>query len=215
MRYRHILFDLDGTLTDSADGVTRSVQYALDKFGIKASPETLTSFVGPPLQLAFEQEYDFSRSEARQAVHYYREYYREKGIFENRLYPQVEEMLHTLDRKGATLYLATSKPTVFAAQVLRYFQIDGYFTAVTGSNLDGTRAEKSEIISTVLTANPDLSEAAAVMVGDRKHDICGARTCGLDSIAVTYGYGSREELNAARPTHIACSIPELQKLITG
>ncbi|MDZ4132974.1 MAG: HAD family hydrolase, partial [Dethiobacteria bacterium] len=196
-RFNHILFDLDGTLTDSAEGVTRSVQYALQMYGIIASLEDLRSFIGPPLHWSFENSYGFSKAKAFQAVEYYREYYREKGIFENKLYPNITEMLEALSKSGANLYVATSKPTVFALQVLQYFNIDRFFATIAGSNLDGTRVDKSEVIDFVLTNNEDIDKNRAVMVGDRKHDIIGARTCGLNSIAVTYGYGSPTELTTA------------------
>ncbi len=213
IRFRHILFDLDGTLTDSAEGVTRSVQYALKMYGIEASLEELRSFVGPPLHWSFENSYGFSKTKAFQAVEYYREYYREKGIFENKLYPDITEMLDTLVKSGAILYVATSKPTVFAQQVLQHFNIDRFFTTIAGSNLDGTRVDKSEVIDFVLSNNGDIVKNRAVMVGDRKHDIIGARTCGLESVAVTYGYGSPTELTTAEPTFMVNSVGELSELL--
>lgn len=211
--YKNIMFDLDGTLTDSAEGVTRSVQYALKKYGIEASPEELKSFVGPPLFWSFENNYGFSKAKALQAVDYYREYYREKGLYENKLYPSVPEMLEALEKSGAKLFVATSKPTIFAVKVLQHFNIDGFFITIAGSNLDGTRIEKGEVIDFILKNNSGLDKKETVMVGDRKHDIRGAHTCGLASIAVTYGYGSHEELSAAGPTHTAHSVPELTELL--
>ena len=213
IRFKHVLFDLDGTLTDSAEGVTRSVQYALQKYGIETDLEELKSFVGPPLHWSFENSYGFSKAKALQAVEYYREYYREKGIFENKLYPKITEMLEALLKSGASLYVATSKPTVFALQVLQHFNIDSYFATIAGSNLDGTRVDKSEVIDFVLTNNGDIDKNRTVMVGDRKHDILGARTCGLDSIAVTYGYGSPTELTTADPTFIIYSVEELSEFL--
>jgi len=213
VRYKNILFDLDGTLTDSADGVTRSVQYALKKFGIETTEEELKFFVGPPLSWSFENNYGFSKTKALQAVDYYREYYREKGIYENKLYPLVPEMLESLKRSGAKLFVATSKPTIFAEKVLHHFNIDRYFITIAGSNLDGTRVEKSEVINFILKNNSALDKKEAVMVGDRKHDIRGARNCDLDSIAVTYGYGSITELTAAEPTHLIHSVPELTEFL--
>lgn len=213
IRFSHILFDLDGTLTDSAEGVTRSVQYALQMYGIEASLEELRSFVGPPLHWSFENSYGFSKTKAFQAVEYYREYYREKGIVENRLYPDITKMLDALMKSSASLYVATSKPTVFALQVLEHFNIDRYFTTIAGSNLDGTRVDKGEIIYFVLTNNRDIDKKRAVMVGDRKYDIIGARTCGLNSIAVTYGYGSPTELTTAEPTFMVNSVEELSEFL--
>lgn len=212
-RYNNILFDLDGTLTDSAEGVTRSIRYALQKFGIESRPDDLKSFIGPPLQQSFQIHYGFSEDKALQALNYYRDYFREKGIFQNKLYPQVAETLEELAASGIKLFLATSKPTVFAETVLQNFKINNFFRLVVGSNLDGTRVEKSEIIAFVLKQMGTLDRAETVMVGDREHDIIGARACGLDSIAVTYGYGSLSELTSAGPTHMADSVPELRALL--
>ncbi len=212
-RYKYILFDLDGTLTDSAEGVTRSVHYALSKFGIQTPPEKLKLFVGPPLQKSFEKVYGFNESQSRRAIDYYREYYREKGIYENKLYPSIPEMLRTLKKEGKKLYVATSKPTVFADKVLRHFAIDSYFISIVGSNLDGTREEKSAVISYLFANNGELEKTKTVMVGDRKHDIRGAKGCGLDSIAVTYGYGSAEELQEAGPDYLVHSVRELKELL--
>jgi phosphoglycolate phosphatase len=212
-RYKHILFDLDGTLTDSAEGVTRSVQYALQKFGLESTPQELQPFIGPPLQQSFQNHYGFSENKARQAVSYYREYFREKGIFQNRLYPSVKKMLERLSAGGARLYVATSKPTVFAEKVLQLFRIESFFELVVGSNLDGTRVDKAEVIGYLLEQIKPLDKTETVMVGDREHDILGAKACGLDSIAVTYGYGSPAELSAAGPTAIARSVPELTELL--
>jgi len=212
-RYKHILFDLDGTLTDSAEGVTRSVHYALSKFGIQTSPEKLKLFVGPPLQKSFEEVYGFNEKQSRRAINYYREYYRGKGIYENKLYPNIPEMLQALKDSGKKLYLATSKPTFFATRVLHHFAIDSYFISIAGSNLDGTREEKSAVISYLFVNNGELEKTNTVMVGDRKHDIVGAKSCGLDSIAVTYGYGSAEELQEAAPDYLVHSVRELKELL--
>ncbi len=211
--YKHILFDLDGTLTDSAKGVTRSVQHALQQYNIEATLEELKTFIGPPLHQSFIEVYGFSKKEAYSAVEYYRDYYRDVGIFENKVYQKIPELLGNLFKHKKKIYLATSKPTVFAEQILHYFKLDQFFTTIAGSNLDGTRVEKKEIVAHVLKCNADLDIGEAVMVGDRKHDINGARAWNLDSIGVTYGYGSLEELQEAGSTIIAKSVPELQKLL--
>jgi len=211
--FKNILFDLDGTLTDSAAGIILSVSFALQKFGMHREPESLKAFIGPPLKLSFQKECGLSEAEARRAVGYYREYYRERGIFENRLYPGVPEMLEKLNSTGARLYLATSKPTVFAEKILDHFRIARYFTRITGSNLDGSRVEKKEVITEVLSGAEPAEAPQSVMVGDREHDIIGARHCGLASIAVTYGYGSLEELTAACPDYIARSVTDLESLL--
>lgn len=207
--YANILFDLDGTLTDSADGVTRSVQHALKMYNISATTDELKPFIGPPLHHSFQEVYGFSEPESYRAVEFYRDYYRDKGIYENRLYPGITEMLIKLQQKGMQLFVATSKPTVFARRVLEHFGIDRYFKLITGSNLDGTRVLKAEVIEAVLIEAGGLQPETTVMVGDREHDIFGARAHNLDSIAVSYGYGPLEELVAAKPSAIVHSVSEL------
>ncbi len=212
-KYNHILFDLDGTLTDSAEGVTRSVQHALKQYNIDATLEELRSFIGPPLHHSFIEVYGFSPVEAHRAVEYYRDYYRDTGIYENKVYPDIPELLDNLYRNGKKIYLATSKPTIFAEKILSYFNLDHYFTTIAGSNLDGTRVEKREVIAQVLEGNDGLKAKEATMIGDRKHDIIGARAWNIDAIGVTYGYGSLQELQEAGSTMIAASVPELQILL--
>ncbi len=211
--YKNILFDLDGTLTDSAQGICKSVQHALKQYGIEAALEEIKPFIGPPLHQSFMEQYGFSEKKAFQAVGYYRDYYRETGIYENKLYQSVPGMLESLAAEGKELFIATSKPTVFAEKIVKHFNLHRFFTIIAGSNLDGTRVEKSEVIEYVLTNIANLNKAETVMVGDRKHDIRGARTRDLSSIAVTYGYGSLDELKSAGPDHIAHSVEELEELL--
>ncbi|MDW7740453.1 MAG: HAD family hydrolase [Bacillota bacterium] len=211
-RYCNILFDLDGTLTDSAPGVARSVQYALKKFKISAELGDLIPFIGPPLQHSFQNHYGFSEEEAKKAVAFYREYYREKGIYENKVYTGIAELLAELKNREVSLYLATSKPTFFAGQVLANFDLTKFFKGITGSNLDGTRVDKTEVITHVITENK-LATEKTLMVGDREHDIIGARNCNIDSAAVAYGYGTEEELTAARPTYLVKSVREFKNLL--
>ena len=213
--YNHILFDLDGTLTDSAEGVTRSVQHALKQYSIDASLEELKSFIGPPLHQSFIDVYGFSKQEAHRAVEYYRDYYSDVGIFENKVYPDIPELLENLKKNNKKIYLATSKPTFFAEKILNYFKLDHFFTTIAGSNLDGTRVEKQEVIAHVLNENNKIQIEETVMVGDRKHDIYGAKAWKLDSIGVTYGYGSFSELQEAGSTIIVNSITELMKNLLG
>ncbi len=211
--YRYIFFDLDGTLTDSAVGITKSVRYALEKYGIKTDPDELKSFIGPPLQLSFQQVYGFSEDEAQEAVEYYRDYYREKGIFENRLYPGIKEMLASLSENGSRLFVATSKPSVFARKILNNYKVESYFDLIIGSNLDGSRIEKAEVIQSLFDEAKKIDRNLTVMVGDRKHDIIGARAHNLDSIAVSYGYGSLEELKASNPLVIVHSVSALSAVL--
>ncbi len=212
-RFAHVIFDLDGTLTDSAAGVTRSVQYALNKFGIEEELGDLKSFIGPPLQRSFQDRYGFNEKETRQAISYFRKYYREKGAYESELYPHVPQMLEELYDQGANIYLATSKLTCFAETILHYFALDEYFSFIAGANQDGTRVEKAEVIDYLLSNNNTLDKSKTVMVGDRKHDIIGAHICGLKAIAVSYGYGTLEELKKENPFYLAHSVIELKELL--
>lgn len=205
------LFDLDGTVTDPGMGITNSVMYALRKFGIEETDrEKLYRFIGPPLAESFEEFYGFSKLAAVLAVDYYREYYSEKGIFENRLYEGIKELLADLNEQGKRVVLATSKPEVFARKILKHFEIDGYFHFVSGSFLDGGRTNKAEVIAYALEQYP---EERAVMVGDRKHDVIGARKCGLDCVGVLFGYGSRQELTEAGARWLAEDVPALRTLL--
>lgn len=213
--YTHIFFDLDGTITDPKEGITNSVAYALAAFGIQEDPDRLTPFIGPPLTDSFMEFYHFDLPTAQKAVEKYREYFSTTGIFENRVFPGTQPLLAHLKEAGKTVCLATSKPEVFARQILEHFHIDGYFDEIVGSCLDGTRTKKGEVIAEVFRrlgdACPD--KASCVMVGDRLHDIAGARENGLDSIGVTFGYGSEEELSSAGATYIAHSFEELSQLL--
>jgi len=213
--HNFILFDLDGTLTDPGEGIINSLQYSLDRYGIKGDREILKQFIGPPLMDSFQKYFDFDEEKAQEAIAIYREYFAEKGVFENEIYPGIPELLKTLKDQGKELAVATTKPTVFAHQVLKYFSIDSYFKEelVIGSFLDGTRTDKSEIIGTVLEL-VDSSNLSKVMVGDRKFDVLGAKAHGIPAIGVLYGYGSIDELETAGATVIAQTVADLQRLLT-
>lgn len=212
--YDVILFDLDGTLTDPGEGITRSVAYALERFGIQVADRTvLYPFIGPPLVDSFQKYYGFSDEQAAQAVGWFRAYFRERGIFENRVYAGVGDMLQALQQAGKTLIVATSKPEVFATRIMAYFDLAQYVTYIAGSNLDETRTRKAEVIAYALDACGITDTRGVVMVGDREYDMEGARQNGLDAIGVLYGYGSREELKCAGATHIVTSVEELQSLL--
>jgi phosphoglycolate phosphatase len=208
------LFDLDGTLTDPGVGITNSVAYALNKYNICVTNKAeLYKFIGPPLWDSFEKYYGFTKEQAKRAVEYYREYYRDKGIFENMLYDGIKDLLIKMKNAGKTLVVATSKPEVFAKQILEYFNINNYFTYIAGSNLDGTRIKKDEVISYALKSSKVDDYASVVMVGDREYDIIGANEIGVNSIGVLYGYGNYEELSKAGATYIAGSIIEIGDII--
>lgn len=213
-KYNVILFDLDGTLTDPGVGITNSVAHALAKYGISVEDRAeLYKFIGPPLTESFEKFYGFSSEEAKQAVEYYREYYKVKGIYENSVYAGIEKLLETLNENGKTLIVATSKPEIFAKEVLRHFGLDKYFFYIAGGNLDGTRTVKAEVIDYALNAGGVADKSTVVMVGDREHDIIGANKNGVDSIGVLFGYGSREELEAAGASYIAETVEDIEKII--
>lgn len=213
-KYDVILFDLDGTLTDPGMGITNSVAHALKKYGITVEDRTeLYKFIGPPLHESFEKYYGFSKEEALQAVEYYREYYKVKGIYENLVYDGIEELLKKLCESGKRVILATSKPEIFAREILRHFSLDKYFCYAAGANLDGSRTNKAEVIEYALREGGVTDKSTAVMIGDREHDIIGANKNGLDSIGVLFGYGSREELEDAGAAYIAETVEEIYEII--
>ena len=211
--YRAILFDLDGTLTASAKGITKSVQYALQKLGIEETDlEKLEAFVGPPLLGQFMEAYGMDLETARQAVVYYRERYSAQGMYENQLYEGIRELLEDLSGRGYILGVASSKGLMYVEQILDYFQISSFFTVIEGSRMDGSRLSKGDVIQEALKKlNMENHRDQAVMVGDRKYDILGAREAGIDCIAVSYGYGSVQELEQAGPVMIVPGVDGLQR----
>ncbi|WP_378954660.1 HAD family hydrolase [Pelosinus sp. sgz500959] len=212
--YDVILFDLDGTLTDPKPGITKSVQYALEKMGIVENDlEKLTIFIGPPLIASFKEYYHMNDDEAKQALVYYRERFSQVGLYENAVYEGIKELLEKLQSQGKTLFVATSKPTIFSIKILEHFGLIHFFKAVIGSELDGTRVEKSDVIQFVLSQVDQSAAQKIIMVGDRKFDIVGAQENGIDVVGVSYGYGSCDELILAKPNHIVNTVPELEQLL--
>lgn len=213
--YRLILFDLDGTLTDPKPGITRAVRYALEHLGVAVDdPDTLTPFIGPPLHHSFARFYGFDDERVREAIRLYRAYFETTGLYENAVYPGIPQVLERLRAAERRLAVATSKPTIYAQRIVDHFGLGEYFAEVVGSHLDMTRSDKAEVIAAALDAFPDDAREDVVMIGDREHDILGARACRLDSIGVTYGYGSRAELEAAGATAIADSVTDLSALLS-
>lgn len=211
--YTTYLFDLDGTLTDPKEGIVNSVLYALKKVGIEELHiSELDSFIGPPIQQSFVERYNMNEGEVERAVFYFREYLKQSGLLENHVYDGIPNLLKQLKDTGNHLFIATSKPTVFAEQVIEHFQLTNYFEDIIGSNLDGTRIKKEEIIAHILQTNEELNKEEIVMIGDRKHDIIGANQNGIASIGVLYGYGSETELTGVGATHIANDVKELHHL---
>lgn len=209
--YKAIFFDLDGTLTESGEGITKSVQYALEKLGKPEEDlDKLRVFIGPPLMEQFMKYADVDETEARRAVEYYRERYAVKGIFENRPYDGVENLLRELKGRGYILAVASSKPEYYVTKILDYFNLSSYFEVVVGSEMNGARTSKTEVIEEALKRlNMSDRRKEVLMVGDKEHDVLGARVAGLDCVAVGYGYGTKEELTAAQPLKIVASIEEL------
>ena len=202
--YQYVLFDLDGTLTDPGLGITNSVMYALRKFGINVSDRSqLYPFIGPPLRDSFRVYYGFSDEQCERAVRYYREYFKKSGMFENEVYDGICELLTRLKASGRTLVVATSKPEVFALEILRHFDLYKYFDFVAGATLNDVRNQKADIIKYALETLNITEKKSAIMIGDRKHDIIGAQENGLDTIGVLYGYGTCDELKNAGATYIA------------
>ena len=213
--YRYLFLDLDGTLTDSAPGIVRSARYALDSFGIRVdNPEDLLRFVGPPLEDSFIDFYHFTPEQADEAVKIYRKRYETIGVYENALYPGIVEFLDAARAAGKVLMVATSKPQRMADLVLSHFGIADRFAFVGGRD-DHAHRTKEEVIRYVMRTNGLTDTSDIVMIGDRKHDILGARAVGLDSVGVLYGYGSRAEFEAAGATYIADDLPALTSLLLG
>ncbi len=197
MTYKNILFDLDGTLTDPALGIKNSIRYALNKQNRPIlDDKTLDAFIGPPLIDTFMEYCAVNRAEAESLVADYREYFRSKGMFENKVYPMIPEMLSALKKDGCSLFVATSKPEPFAKTILEHFDLAKYFDFIGGSTLQETRTKKTEVIQYVLETN-HLDAAECLMVGDRSYDIEGARNCNMKVAAVLFGYGDEEELKDA------------------
>ena len=191
----HLLFDLDGTLTDPFPGITKSIQHALVSLGFSAPPaQYLRWCIGPPLQESFEKL--VGRSLVDVALAKYREGFSSGWLFENNVYSGIEEALNELLQQGHTLGVATSKPTVYAKRIIDHFSLAQYFQSVDGSELDGTRQHKGDLIAYLLNRD-GLDASDVVMIGDRKHDILGARQNGVAGLGVLWGYGSREELEKA------------------
>ena len=212
--YDIILFDLDGTLTDPKPGITKCVQYALGKMGIvEEDLDKLVSFIGPPLVTSFREFYNMSDDEANLALQYYRERFSTVGLYENAVYAGMNELLEKLQKQSKIMFVATSKPTIFSIKILEHFGLLHFFKAVIGSELDGSRVEKNEVIQYALSQIAERDPRKIVMVGDRKFDILGAQDNGIDVIGVSYGYGSYEELQQAKPNYIVETVSELGAIL--
>ncbi len=212
--YTTVLFDLDGTLTDPGIGITNSVMHSLKKFDIEENDRTkLYRFIGPPLMESFGRYYGFSKEDCERAITYYREYFSVKGLFENEVYDGIAELLRALKEAGKTVVLATSKPHDFSVEILKHFDLYKFFDFCACATMDEKRTAKDEVIDYALQNIKEKDKSKIVMVGDRMHDIIGAKKCGLPSLGVLFGYGSREELEEAGADMIAGSVEELKILL--
>lgn len=214
--YEYLFFDLDGTLTDPAKGITNSFIYALKYFGLEIpSYETLCSFIGPPLITTFKEYLHFSDEKAEEGVKVYREYFGKTGLFENSVYEGIEGLLQELKAKGKHLVVATSKPEHFSVRIMEHFNLAQYFDFICGSNVDESRSEKDEVIAYALKCchlSTLEDKAKVLMIGDRKHDIIGAQKNGIKSCGVLFGYGTKEELQSHGADYIAETIEELKTI---
>ena len=215
MRYNVLLWDLDGTLTDPKEGITRSVQYALERLDYPLrKADDLDWVIGPPLKESFKILLQTTDEVLlNRAILLYRECYRERGLYENIVYPGIPELLVELKEKGCMNLLATSKPKIFAEKILQHFSLDTYFDVIMGSELNGQFVEKDGLIAEVLKQAAPGSHLKTVMIGDRRYDVEGARANHIDVISVGYGYGTIEELQLAAPDFIVPSVSDLGKLL--
>lgn len=216
--YQYIFFDLDGTLTDPREGITKSVQYALSRMGIEEPDlKKLEPFIGPPLTDSFMEFYGLTKARAEEAVDYYRERFREKGLYENELLEGVPQMLEHLKEAGRVLAVASSKPEPFVRTIMEHFKIDGYFDYICGSTLDNTRTKKEEVIEELLR-RMGLSgddKKRILMVGDRKHDVEGAAVFGIPCLGLSMGFAEEGELQKAGAAAVADNMQELEKYVLG
>ncbi|NLZ93835.1 MAG: HAD hydrolase-like protein [Firmicutes bacterium] len=212
--YKHILFDLDGTLTDPAAGIIASLRHALTQMGVQEEDEEkYRLFIGPPLKDSFREMYGFNEEQTEEVIKIYRKHHGSSGLYDNKVFPGIADLLDRLAEDGRKLYVATTKMTAFAELVLKHFDLDRYFTKVVGGNPDGTRTAKTEIIAEILQEINPAEYKKTVMIGDRMYDLIGAKAHGIDTIAVAYGYGAEEELRAQKPTYLVHSVTELSALL--
>lgn len=208
--FDYYLFDLDGTLTDPAEGITNSFIHALKSFGKEVpSYEKLCTFIGPPLSDTFINQLGFPEKSVKDAIVKYREHFSVKGLFENKVYDGIEQMLKELKNRGKHLLVATSKAEEFSIRILEHFNLASYFDFICGSNMNLTRSSKEEIIAYALERCGNPPKKSVLMIGDRHYDIEGAHQNGVKACGVLYGYGTREELESAGADYIAEKVPDI------
>ena len=217
--YDTIAFDLDGTLTDPKRGLTSAFAYGLRKIGLRVDDvESLKKFIGPPLRDSFRDEYGLSEQDADDALMLFREYFGVYGWWDNELYEGIHDLLASLKAAGKTLVLATSKPEVYSSKILKLFGLSDYFDFAEGASFDSSREKKCDVLEYALSmvgADSAEGKRAAVLVGDTRFDAEGARLCGVDSIGVTYGYGTEAELLAEGATYIAKTVADVKRILLG
>lgn len=212
--YKVVLFDLDGTLVDPVVGITNSIIHAFKKYNMEVKDRSeLLKFIGPPLADSFQEFYGFSKEKAWEAMGFYREYYSVKGVFENTLYDGIEEMLKTLKEHGYVIGLATSKPEPFARLIIESFKLTKYFDYIAGASFDDSRHQKEQVVEYALQTLNVTNPSEALMVGDRKFDVIGARINNMDCVGVLYGYGSEEELQEANAKYIVKTPQDIINLL--
>ncbi len=212
--YDIVLFDLDGTLTDPGEGITNSVAYALKKFNITVDDKTeLYNFIGPPLIDSFMKYYGMNYEDGLKAVEYYREYFSVTGIFENRMFEGIPQLLEKVKKTDRIIALATSKPEQYAVRILEHFNLTQYFDFIGAATMDETRSKKADVIDYTLKQLDINDKSTVVMIGDRHHDIEGANQNGLASIGVLFGYGDRQELETAGAKYIAETVNDIIKYL--
>ncbi len=209
-----LLFDLDGTLTNPQEGITKCVQHALHAFNIDETDlEKLIPFIGPPLIQSFMDFYNFSEEQAKKAVAVYRERFGTVGLFENFPYPGIADMLAELKAQGRVLAVASSKPTVYVRRILEKFELAQYFDVIEGSNLDGTRVDKKEVIAEVLAQLGHPPADDLLMIGDRKFDVIGAHEMGFGCVGVRFGFAAPDELEESGAVYIADTVHDLHRYL--
>lgn len=214
--YQYLFFDLDGTLTNPKEGITKCVQYALRSFGIEEPDlDKLECFIGPPLMDSFMEYYGMTPVQARQAMEKYRERFRDTGIFENQVFPGVPAMLEALQRQGKKLVIASSKPEEFVLRILEKYEIRSYFYEVVGASMDEKRSAKAEVIQEAFRRLRITEEqkAGVLMIGDRKHDVEGAKACGIDCLGAYVGFARPGELEQAGADYIVRTIEEMSQFL--
>lgn len=213
-KYKSLLFDLDGTVTDSSEGIINSIVYALEKMDVNITDRSiLKKFVGPPLMESYKQYFGFTQQEAELGLKLFREYFSQKGIFENRLFEGMDKLLSDLYNEGYEIVLATSKPDVFANQILEYFDIKKYFAHISACPMDEANTTKLDVIKAALEMTSVKNRDEIIMIGDTSFDINGAKICGIDSIGVLYGTDTAEELKNA--TYLAKDVEEIKTILKG